>query len=114
MRGSSHDLAPDRPSGQPSSISLISASSSPSTIAIGSVSLFADSVDFLEDASLNFLIAVGLGWSAENRAQPRHGSRRCHPRAGGGDAVVGVAEILLCRYRRSRSRSRSPVPAPFS
>jgi Co/Zn/Cd efflux system component len=33
-------------------------------IAIGSVSLFADSVDFLEDASLNFLIAVGLGWSA--------------------------------------------------
>jgi Co/Zn/Cd efflux system component len=38
-------------------------------IAIGSVSLFADSVDFLEDASLNFLIAVGLGWSAENRAR---------------------------------------------
>ena len=38
-------------------------------LAIGSVSLFADSVDFLEDASLNFLIAVGLGWSAENRAR---------------------------------------------
>ena len=33
------------------------------------MSLFADSVDFLEDASLNFLIAVGLGWSAENRAR---------------------------------------------
>ena len=32
-------------------------------IAIGSVSLFADSVDFLEDTSLNFLIAVGLGWT---------------------------------------------------
>ena len=29
---------------------------------IGSVSLFADSVDFLEDASLNTLIAVALGW----------------------------------------------------
>ncbi|MGH9429569.1 MAG: cation transporter, partial [Terriglobia bacterium] len=26
-------------------------------VAIGSVSLFADSVDFLEDASVNFLIA---------------------------------------------------------
>jgi Co/Zn/Cd efflux system component len=38
-------------------------------IAIGSVSLFADSVDFLEDASINLLIAVGLGWSAQNRAR---------------------------------------------
>jgi Co/Zn/Cd efflux system component len=28
---------------------------------IGSVSLFADSVDFLEDAAVNFLIAVALG-----------------------------------------------------
>ncbi len=38
-------------------------------IAIGSVSLFADSVDFLEDASINLLIAVALGWSAANRAR---------------------------------------------
>jgi Co/Zn/Cd efflux system component len=38
-------------------------------LAIGSVSLFADSVDFLEDASINLLIAVGLGWSAANRAR---------------------------------------------
>lgn len=30
---------------------------------IGSVSLFADSIDFLEDASVNILIFVGLGWS---------------------------------------------------
>jgi Co/Zn/Cd efflux system component len=37
--------------------------------AIGSVSLFADSVDFLEDASINFLIAVALGWSAASRAR---------------------------------------------
>lgn len=37
--------------------------------AIGSVSLFADSVDFLEDASINLLILVGLGWSAVNRAR---------------------------------------------
>src|SRR5215472_13310591 len=36
--------------------------------AIGSVSLFADSIDFLEDASVNLLIAVALGWSARNRA----------------------------------------------
>src|SRR5262245_10856999 len=38
-------------------------------LAIGSVSLFADSVDFLEDASINLLIAAALGWSAKNRAR---------------------------------------------
>jgi Co/Zn/Cd efflux system component len=37
--------------------------------AIGSVSLFADSVDFLEDASINFLILMALGWSAIRRAR---------------------------------------------
>lgn len=37
--------------------------------AIGSVSLFADSVDFLEDASVNFLILAALGWSARSRAR---------------------------------------------
>ena len=37
--------------------------------AIGSVSLFADSVDFLEDASVNLLIALALGWSATHRAR---------------------------------------------
>lgn len=38
-------------------------------LAIGSVSLFADGVDFLEDASVSFLIAVALGWSAARRAR---------------------------------------------
>lgn len=38
-------------------------------LAIGSVSLFADSVDFLEDTSINLLIAFGLGWTARNRAR---------------------------------------------
>jgi Co/Zn/Cd efflux system component len=32
-------------------------------LSIGSVSLFADSIDFLEDASVNILIFIGLGWS---------------------------------------------------
>ncbi|MGH7228744.1 MAG: cation transporter [Nitrospiraceae bacterium] len=35
---------------------------------IGSVSLFADSIDFLEDASINFLILIALAWSAPRRA----------------------------------------------
>src|SRR5690242_15661478 len=36
---------------------------------IGSVSLFADSVDFLEDTSINFLILFALGWSPRARAR---------------------------------------------
>lgn len=35
--------------------------------AIGSVSLLADSVDFLEDAAINTLIAFALAWSAHRR-----------------------------------------------
>lgn len=38
-------------------------------LAIGSVSLFADSVDFLEDASVNLLILIALGWSARARGR---------------------------------------------
>src|SRR5438046_3117499 len=36
---------------------------------IGSVSLFADSIDFLEDTSINLLIAVAVGWSAARRSR---------------------------------------------
>jgi Co/Zn/Cd efflux system component len=35
---------------------------------IGSVSLLADSIDFLEDASVNFLVLIALGWSSKRRA----------------------------------------------
>jgi Co/Zn/Cd efflux system component len=38
-------------------------------VIIGSVSLFADSIDFLEDASVGLLIAAALGWSARSRAR---------------------------------------------
>jgi len=38
-------------------------------LAIDSVSLLADSIDFLEDASVNFLIAIALDWSATSRAR---------------------------------------------
>ena len=37
-------------------------------LAAGSVSLLADSVDFLEDTAVNLLIAVALGWSLARRA----------------------------------------------
>lgn len=36
---------------------------------IGSVSLFADSVDFLEDTAVNLLIFVAIGWPIAHRAK---------------------------------------------
>src|SRR5262245_5680515 len=36
---------------------------------IGSVSLFADSIDFLEDTSINLLIALAVGWSPARRSR---------------------------------------------
>jgi Co/Zn/Cd efflux system component len=38
-------------------------------LAIGSVALFADSIDFLEDTSLNVLILLGLSWTVASRAR---------------------------------------------
>ena len=38
-------------------------------LGIGSVSLFADSVDFLEDAFLNILVLGAIGWTAVRRAR---------------------------------------------
>ena len=38
-------------------------------VSIHSVSLFADSIDFLEDASVNLLILLGLAWPARWRAR---------------------------------------------
>lgn len=38
-------------------------------LAIGSVSLFADGIDFLEDVTVNFLILAALSWSAAHRAR---------------------------------------------
>jgi Co/Zn/Cd efflux system component len=37
-------------------------------VAIGSVSLWADSVDFLEDTAINLLIFLALGWSLHRQA----------------------------------------------
>jgi Co/Zn/Cd efflux system component len=41
-------------------------------LAIGSVSLLADSVDFVEDTAVNLLIAIALGWSLARRALVGH------------------------------------------
>ena len=38
-------------------------------LAIGSVSLFADSIDFLEDTAVNLQILLALDWSARYQAR---------------------------------------------
>ena len=37
-------------------------------VTIASVSLFADSIDFLEDAAVNLLVLLALGWSLRSRS----------------------------------------------
>ncbi len=38
-------------------------------LSIGSVSLLADAIDFLEDGAINLLVLIALGWSSLNRSR---------------------------------------------
>lgn len=74
-------------------------------LAIGSVSLLADSVDFLEDASVNLLILLALGWSALARARV-------------GMALAGIllvpALALLWALWQKWQLPLPPAPLPLS
>src|SRR5262245_20511716 len=72
-------------------------------LAIGSVSLFADSVDFLEDASINLLIAAALGWSAKNRA-------RLGMALGGILLVPGLATLWTAAVKFMSPVPPAPLP----
>lgn len=56
-------------------------------LTIGSVAVLADSIDFLEDASVNLLILVSLAWAARRGAGS---GARVAPRLG-----MGLATLLL-------------------
>jgi Co/Zn/Cd efflux system component len=71
--------------------------------AIGSVSLFADSVDFLEDASLNLLILLALGWS--DRARARVGMALA-----GIILVPGLATLWTAWAKFNAPAPPAPVP----
>lgn len=71
--------------------------------AIGSVSLIADSIDFLEDASVNLLIAVALGWTARNRA-------RLGMALAGILLVPGLATLWMAWEKFSLPNAPDPVP----
>ena len=71
--------------------------------AIGSVSLFADSVDFLEDASVNLLIAVALGWTTRSRA-------RLGMELAGILLVPGIATIWTAWAKFAAQSVPAPIP----
>ena len=62
-------------------------------VAIGSVSLFADSIDFLEDSSINFLIIRGASVDGPQPRPRRYGARGHSARAWAGDPLDGLAEV---------------------
>lgn len=71
-------------------------------LAIGSVSLFADSVDFLEDTSVNLLIFFALAWSARIRA-----------RVGMGLALILLAPALAFLLALCGKFTHPVPPEPF-
>ncbi len=70
-------------------------------LAIGSVALFADSVDFLEDAACNILILIGLGWSLAARA-----------RLGMALALVLLVPAFATLWTAWQNFTAATVPAP--
>lgn len=72
-------------------------------LAIGSVALFADSVDFLEDASVNFLILVALGWTLRRRA-------RVGMVLAGILLIPSVAALLTAIAKLANPTPPAPVP----
>jgi Co/Zn/Cd efflux system component len=70
-------------------------------VAIGSVALFADSIDFLEDASVNLLVLLALGWAAAARA-----------RLGKALAVLILVPGLATLWAAWRQFMAPVVPAP--
>jgi Co/Zn/Cd efflux system component len=72
-------------------------------LAIGSVSLFADSIDFLEDTSVNVLILLALNWSARRRA-------RMGMVLAGILLVPGVATLWTAWHKLTVPLPPSPLP----
>jgi Co/Zn/Cd efflux system component len=71
-------------------------------LVIGSVSLFADSVDFLEDASINLLILAAVAWSARARARLGIG-------LAGLILVPGLATLAMAWHRFGSATSPAPL-----
>ena len=71
--------------------------------ALGSVSLFADSIDFLEDASVNLLILMALSWTPRRRAQ-----------VGMALAFILLAPAIATLWTAWRNFTQLVPPEPFA
>ena len=74
-------------------------------LAIGSVALFADSIDFLEDAAVNVLVLLALGWSARRRALTGMGLAAL--------LLVPAAAAMMTAWRKL-SLPAAPEPTPLT
>ena len=72
-------------------------------LSIGSVSLFADSIDFLEDTAVNLLILLALDWSTRSRA-------RMGMALAGVLLVPGVATLWTAWHKFTVPVPPSPLP----
>ena len=72
-------------------------------LTIGSVALFADSIDFLEDASVNLLILLALAWSPKARA-------RLGMVLAGILLVPGLATLWMAWHKLAQPDPPAPVP----
>lgn len=72
-------------------------------LAIGSVSLLADSVDFIEDTAVNLLVVLALGWSLRARA-----------RTGKVLAVVILLPALAAAWEAFEKSGHPAPPAPLA
>jgi Co/Zn/Cd efflux system component len=72
-------------------------------LTIGSVALFADSVDFLEDTSINLLILLALGWSITARA-------RVGMVLAGLLLVPGIATMWTAAQKFAHPATPAPLP----
>lgn len=70
---------------------------------LGSVSLFADSADFVEDAAVNALIVLALGWSLAARA-----------RLGGALALFSLLPAGAALWTAWQKMTLGGVPQPFA
>ncbi len=72
-------------------------------LTIKSVSLFADSIDFLEDASINLLIFMALAWSARTRA-------RVGMLLAGILLIPGLATLWTAWHKFNHPTAPAPLP----
>lgn len=72
-------------------------------LSTGSVSMFADSIDFLEDAAINLLVLISIGWSSRKRSAVGMGLAALL-------ILPCIATFVMAGYKYSVPFAPSPLP----